>query len=324
MSKKKRHHYVPISYLKSFCAEDGMLRVYRKDAPDAPHRAAPSEVAFRKYYYAQALPGGDRDTNRIEDTFSELEGHWPSIVESLARRANVNSSLEHIFQFVALQRARVPAAREAAERMLAATVMSTARRLEANGEFPPPPAGITSILDFAEVSIDPQMSIQAMVVAIQAMGPIFDRVGLTALHNTTDVELVTCDNPVIFFDETAPSQSMRPYSINASSSVALYMPVSPTVVLFGASKDKRRFAHEGLTHKELTDQNTVSMINELVVRFSYSAIFARSVPNEDQIRKHSALSPVLKVDRIPASGSEYLLFSSEFGPRERLPKWKPK
>ena len=117
-SIKKKHHYIPVSYLKVFCDNDGMLTVYRKEAPEEPFRKRPDDVAFHKFYYAQPLADGGRDTNRLEDRFSELEGKWPSIVEAMAIREFVNNSLEDICAFVALQRARVPAAREAVEQML--------------------------------------------------------------------------------------------------------------------------------------------------------------------------------------------------------------
>ena len=134
-TNKKKHHYVPVSYLKAFCGKDGELVVYRKDAPTEPFRSRPGEVAFHKYYYAQPLPDGGRDTNRLEDRFSALEGKWPPIVDALAARDMVNDRLGDIFTFVALQRARVPAARDAAEQMLAATVLATARQLEAEGKL---------------------------------------------------------------------------------------------------------------------------------------------------------------------------------------------
>ena len=133
MTRKKKNHYVPEAYLNAFCAEDGKLTVYRKDEPTAPFRQQPDGVAFHKYYYAQPLQGGGRDTNRIEDGFAKLEGKWPPLVDAMAARDCVNEGLEDICAFVALQRARVPAARDAVEQLLSATVLATVRQSEILG-----------------------------------------------------------------------------------------------------------------------------------------------------------------------------------------------
>ena len=111
---KKRHHYVPKAYLKSFCDEQGQVYVYLKDNPDKVIHQSPDNTGFHKYYYSQPLPGGGRDTNTLENLFAELETKWPPLVERMIRRDNVNSSLDDLFAFIGLQRARVPASRDRA------------------------------------------------------------------------------------------------------------------------------------------------------------------------------------------------------------------
>lgn len=114
---KKRHHYIPKSYLKFFCDDAGRVFVYRKDDPCNAFHLSPDNTGFHKYYYSQPRPDGGTDHNALEDCFSRIEEKWPGIVDRLHRRENVNNSLEDIFQFMALQRARVPASRDATERI---------------------------------------------------------------------------------------------------------------------------------------------------------------------------------------------------------------
>lgn len=299
-----------------------MVTVYRKNAPDRPYRQIPEEVGFQRYYYAQPLPDGDRDTNRIEDGFSELETKWPPIVERMRKGASVNDSLEDIFAFIGLQRARVPAARDAAERMLAAMVMLETRRLQAEGKLPPPPKGMENILDNAVVAIDPHQSIHAMPHILLAMGEVVDRIGLGVLRNTTDLEFLTSDNPVVYFDPAINPAELLPYTLSKTGDVVLMMPVSPTLMLYGTSWDKRRFASEGLGYGDLDDVGQVRMMNESVIRFGYSALFARKQPDEEMIQAHAAVSPVLKVDHVTGDGKRGVLFRYVFGAREPKPKWK--
>ena len=54
----------------------------------------------------------------------------------------MNDQLERIFEFMALQRVRAPASRDAAEAVLAQTVKGTMKVMLANGRMPPPPPGL--------------------------------------------------------------------------------------------------------------------------------------------------------------------------------------
>ena len=322
MTIKKRHHYVPVSYLKAFCAQDGMITVYRKDAPHSPHRHRPEEIAFHKYYYAQPLEDGGLDTNSLEDCFSELESTWPVIVQRIVSGEQVNDCLKDICGFVALQRARVPAARDAAERIQAATVLAVGRRLETQGKLPPPPKNFPNIMDHLQVPIDPHSSIHSMVDIVNAMGEVLDRVGLLVLRNNTDVEFVTSDNPVVYFDPAINRDKLRPYTISPESDVVLMMPISPSLVLFGASKDKPRFSERGIEYSSISDRGKIAPINEMIIRFGYSAIFSRSRPDEQIIQAHAALSPVTKIDHRKTEERELVIVQSVFGERETKPKWK--
>ena len=133
---KKRHHYIPKAYLKSFCDDAGQILVYRKDDPLNPFHTSPHNTAFHKYYYTQPKPNGEKDHNALEDCFSTIEDKWPKIVDRLHRREDVNDSLDDIIIFISLQRVRVPATRDTIERIYAERVMLAARRLDEAGALP--------------------------------------------------------------------------------------------------------------------------------------------------------------------------------------------
>ena len=88
--KKKRHHYIPKSYLKFFCDDAGLVRVYRKDDSSKAIPLSPDNVGFHKYYYSQPKHDGGKDHNALEDCFSKIEDKWPGIVDRLHRRESVN------------------------------------------------------------------------------------------------------------------------------------------------------------------------------------------------------------------------------------------
>ncbi len=318
---KKRHHYVPKAYLRSFCDDTGKVLVYRKDDPSKAIPLSPDNTAFHKYYYSQPTPEGGKDHNALEDLFSKVEDKWPGIVDRLHRHEDVNDSLEDIFQFIALQRARVPASRDVAERILAETVKMEARVLDAAGQLPPKPEGFEDILDHIEVSIDPHQSIHAMVHMIQGFGQVFDQMGLIALQNKTNVTFLTSDNPVIWFDPSAQDANLRPYVLRAGGPVMLLFPVSPSLVIVGDSSARDEFVADGMGMADLSDTHLAKVINRQVCRFSYEAVFAQKTGYEKLIQKHAALSPVPQFERVSMRKGEIVAFQMVFGKRERKPKW---
>jgi len=319
---KKRHHFVPQGYLQHFDDADGLLHIIRKDRPKKAFLQKPDSFAFHKYYYAQPLPDGGRDTDALENLFSILEAKWPPIVERLSRKEDVNDELEAIFQFVALQRARVPAMRDAIELMEAARVKSTILAMAAAGKLPPPPEGFPNLLDNVVVSIDPHRSILAMPTLMKAMGLVFDRIGIGVLHNVTSIPFVTSDNPVVFFDPSALPEDMKPYTLDRGDGpVVLLMPLSPTMMLYGHSIDKPRFARFGLGHGELSDEVRALMMNEQISRFAYEAVFAPQPGFEPMVQLFASESPIVRVSSAKVKGRIADTARFEFGPRPVKPKW---
>lgn len=318
---KKRHHYIPKSYLKFFCDDAGQVRVYRKDDPFKAIQLSPDNTGFHKYYYSQPRPDGGIDHNALEDCFSRIEDKWPGIVDQLQRRENVNDSLEEIFQFMALQRVRVPASRDVTEKIYAESVMAAARRLDKTGKLPPKPVGFENLLDQVEVSIDPDQSIHAMVPVMQGIGQVFDRIGFYAMHNKTEIPFLTSDNPVIWFDPSVRDAELRPYVLQPDGPVVLLFPVSPSLIIYGHSSWRDRFVVEGLGIEDLSDAGIIGMINRQVCRFGYQAIFAQEAGQERLIEDHAELSPIIRFDRVGAGEGEAVVFEMVFGKRGRKPKW---
>ncbi|MBF6989416.1 DUF4238 domain-containing protein [Cupriavidus sp. IK-TO18] len=320
--QKRRHHFVPKAYLKSFVDTNGRLLVYRKDDPGRPLSVAPDATQFRSYYYSQPLPDGGIDNNKLEDFFSTIESPWPDIVSRMRERANINDSLESIFSFIALQRARVPAARDLAEAMMAASVKSTMRVMLASGNLPPPPGRLGETLDGVEVAIDPHQSIWAMRATIDGMASLFNRIGIAAVHNLTKVPFLTSDNPVIWFDPSIPFEKQRPYTIDPEGPLLLAVPITPQLALIGSNEYKNVFGRLGLQHADTADEPFVEMINAQICRFAYEAVIAQGRGAEDVIGKYSSVSPIHEATPLVVGKGELVIHRQTFGPRSKKPKWK--
>lgn len=317
-NEKKRHHYIPITYLNNFTDDAGRVLAYRKDDLIKPLCIAPSEIAFERYYYSQPLPDGGRNNNKLEDFFSTIEGTWPNLVAALRSGADMAAAdLEALCTFIILMRVRVPATRDFIELSLAEQVKAEARLLDELGKLPPKPEGLEDILDHVTVLIDPNQSLHTMMPLAQGFGVVLDQLGFEVLHNKTDESFLTSDNPVICFDPTVGEGRVLPYQVRPPlGSIELLFPIDAETVLRGRS------GRRPLRHVKLTDRQAVKRINRFTARFGYRFVFARNPGHEALIAKYAATSPVLKSVTVPGPRSGKVVFSGwVFGPRPKKPKW---
>ena len=150
---------------------------------------------------------------------------------------------------------------------------------------------------------------------------MLDQLGIGVLHNMTDIPLLTSDNPVIWFDPSVPRAKMRPYMLQIGGPVTLLFPVAPNLMIYGNSSMREQFAYSGFRHRELSDRRSVKIMNRLICRFAYKAVFAQRAGQEALIHKHADVSPVLRTKALPVDQSGTVFHQYVFGKRERKPKW---
>jgi hypothetical protein len=316
-NEKKRHHYIPITYLDKFADGSGKVFAYRKDEVQKTLHLLPSEIAFERYYYSQPLPEGGQDNNTFEDFFSTIESTWTPLVIRLRARSNISSDFETLCAFMGLMRVRVPAARDMVEVSLAEQVKATARFLDQQGMLPPKPTGREDILDHLSVAIDPHESLRAISDLARGFSIVLGQLGLEVIHNKTDISFLTSDNPVVYFDSTVEEASLLPYQIQPPhGSIELLFPIDADTVLRG------RPGPPNLRHVQLTDRQDAKRINRFVPRFGYRFVFSRDRTHEALIAKYASTSPVLKTVTKPSTTGGVLVQNEcVFGPRPTKPKW---
>jgi hypothetical protein len=320
--QKKRHHFVPKAYLKAFCNPRGRVLVYRKDEPQKALPLDPDATQFRNYYYSQPTPNGGQDNNGLEDLFSTIESEWPKTVARLAAGGDVNDRLTNIFEFMSLQRVRVPAARDFAEAIDAQMVKGTFAQMYESGKLPFLPSGLEKLPDQVEVAIDPHRSIHSMVAMFQGMGRLYDSIGLVVAHNKTNRPFLSSDNPVLWFDPSVPFENQQPYSVSLDGGqVMLIFPVSPKLAIVGGTEYAKSYAKYGLTHIDVDDEKWILMANEQICRFAYEAVLASEPGQEELILQYADKSPVLETAMLPGKNSLFTIHHQVFGKRVPKPKW---
>jgi hypothetical protein len=320
-NQKKKHHYTPVTYLKGFADATGRVFAYRKDHPEVALHKLPEDIGFENYYYAQPLPDGGRDSDTLEDFFSTIESPWPQIIERLRTRRETSADFLPLISFLMLQRVRVPCARDAVEIKLAAMVAATSRVADPMGLLPPKPDGHDDILDKLEVSIDPQKSLEAMTDLMRGFERVVDALTFEVLHNQTELDFITSDNPIAVFDPKVPEQKMQPYRLRPDlHSIELLFPLTSRLMLRGTAG--LRFK-PSVTHVTVASNQEVKRMNRFAARFAYRIVFASSEDHAPLIRKHAAHSPVSKLEHFREGAvGELTLQTSIFGPRPAKPKWR--
>lgn len=320
--QKKKHHYIPIAYLNQFADQNGRIFAYRKDKPSPPLHIRPSEIGFERYYYSQPITGGGQDNNILEDFFSQIETHWPSLVNDLIAGRDIRDRMELLFQFIGLLRVRVPASRDPVELSLANMVRRTAKRLEQRGDLPPPPSGFETLIDDMEISIDPHQSIHAMVSLLKGFGSLMNYIGIEVVHNTSETPYITSDNPVIYFDPDIPESNLLPYPVRPPHRVELLLPVTPKLLIRGTTELPVIRSDMQPQHTQMRIGADVRRVNRMVARFGYRFVFASHAKLSKLVEKHAALSPTIKFDNTSIdSKGEFIPSQMVFGPRPRKPAW---
>ncbi|WP_432769906.1 MAG: DUF4238 domain-containing protein [Sphingopyxis sp.] len=323
-NEPKRHHFVPETYLEGFCDGGGYLWVGRKDDPQNSLRLRPKNVALRGYYYSQIRDDGTRD-NRIEGYLSRIEGDWFNLRAKMTDWKKLTpEDCGKLWNYLAMQRVRVPAARDAAEALLAHKGMLEFYKLDEAGELAPYPEGVPDIVQMTRMSINPQASIEAMGEMLRGFKALIGRIGFQIIHNETKQIFLTSDNPVAIFDPNIPIKKMKPYVLSRrGGEIELVFPVDSKTLLWGHSKFHSWHAAKGPRHIRLKDITQIRRFNRIAAKFAYEIVVARDGSHSQLLRTYADASPVLG-NVIGWTGGEPPedMPTMMFGPRLKKPKWK--
>jgi hypothetical protein len=111
----RKHHYLPVSYLRNFSAEDGCLYVYEREKPI--RKSIPKREAHVRDFYAYDGPEGKNFD--FEKILSHRENEVAPVLQGILdreitkqRRLLTTAETETLRQFLALTFVRVPAGRK--------------------------------------------------------------------------------------------------------------------------------------------------------------------------------------------------------------------
>jgi uncharacterized protein DUF4238 len=111
----RRHHFLPVSYLRNFCSDQGDLYVYERGKP--PRKSVPKKEAHIRDFYA--YEGESGQNFEVENILSRYESDAAPVVQGIVDRARTKAhrhlkdvETEILRKLVALMFVRVPAGRK--------------------------------------------------------------------------------------------------------------------------------------------------------------------------------------------------------------------
>lgn len=144
MSKKRRHHYVPVGLTQGFCPDADPNALFLYDAAEGRIiPSSPKDVFVKRDLHKIDLGEGKADFNTIEDMLSEFESNGVAAIRSYLEHGSLDPEARaQMACFLGLQVVRTPVMRAGAEQMLKEQVQTTAKILDDSKKLPPLPAAL--------------------------------------------------------------------------------------------------------------------------------------------------------------------------------------
>jgi hypothetical protein len=283
---KRRHHYLPQSYLRNFADRKTNERIWRyPKAGGEPFCAGTVDLGVEKDYHTFTKSDGTKDTDTIENELSKIEGAAVEPVRKIVATEELSAAEHEIFvAFTATMLVRVPERRDSIGKMMstmAERMMTTLARnketYHADYRRFQTETGDTSSVDpekvrqlilsgTLEMKTNPQVALGMSFGALTTALDCLLRLEWTFLHRNGRFKFITCDNPVSYYDPTIPPNSWYGAGLG-NPGVEILFPLSPEVAAFGSYHPKRR-KHVPAVPEE------VRRVNQHTAESAYHYIFA--------------------------------------------------
>jgi len=304
---KKRHHYIPVFYLKGFTNKDGYLYIYDKD--DKPvFESSPEGIAYENHYFSFLTPEGEKDSETVENNIMSLEGEFAKVLKKIQKEDTLSINDRIVFSlFVASMMVRVPNMRENIrkstgemikhisvfmtshkdkfERMMERYERDTGKEIGMNVEE------LRQWMrnsDNYNVTVDKQYATAMALSLLESFAKVFFQMKWAFLKATDDYKYLTGDNPLKYIDPTHNPRSYYGVGL-ANKNIEVSLPLSKEVCAFGSWKHREGFLQANNQH--------VKHLNRMTVMASVKFVFAdrRSSDIDKLVKKYKGSHPIMSV-----------------------------
>ena len=290
MIKKRRHHILPRFYLEGFTSplKKSILYQYEKGNSKIV-KTTPENAAVIKDYYSFDDPPSEEVENMVEEILAIVESYSAPVLEKIKEKEEIDDEDRENFSiFLAYMFTRVPHHRQMTEEIYGKGMKSWLMALASHKEgfksemkkyeentgkkIDVPFEKLRKFLaDESKYEVRPHPNISLDFVSFGLeIAPIFQDMKWSFLEATENYKYLTSDNPIYYFDPTAPpGQGIGLINEN----IEVYFPVSRDLMFFGCWHNVQGYKKS--ENNSIKNRNKNTIVN--ASRFVYSPHYSKGI-----------------------------------------------
>lgn len=291
---RKRHHAVPIHYLRRFTAANGLIWVYPLYSGE-PKQIHPRNAAVERFLYSPKTGDKPHD-DTLEQVLADcVDGPAAPSLEKLIRGDDIlPEDRAAIALYIALQELRVPAFRDQLRanleqilRVIVDLLMEhpTYLRNKAREYGEDPENVVAGLQGIQEGSLELQTTktgwLQNLFMIARDTGPLIARLPWLVVEAPPQFEFVTSDCPVvkILTDRSVPALYAGGW-VSPSAEATLILDPEHALVISPGGKEGRSKGRLSWCHD--VNSRTVTQANRYVYSRSQAEWIARAIQKESE------------------------------------------
>jgi len=307
MARKKRHHYIPVFYLKGFIDPYNKPYIWAYEKGNSRIIKATAEnLAVKEHYYSFPTPDGEKDTETFEYMLHAVENTTAPVIRKIKNNESLSDQERADFSlFLGIMMTRVPGYRQKVEKMTADFIRRMNKFMACNPEIlkaeiekweedsgekmdiPIEDLRKFIIDDEYNIEIKPYFSLGFVRLA-NDFAPIFFNMKWAFYRATDDYKFVTSDSPLFFTDPTHDPNSFYGVGL-ANKNVEITFPISKDLSLVATWKGIEGYVQcKNRQVKEITRRTVLS-----AARFVYAS--RKSEVLNRLVQKYKGIAPRIEV-----------------------------
>lgn len=269
---KENQHYVPQFYLRNFSDNGKNIGMFRFKDNLYVKNASIKSVAYRKYLYGE--------DGQLEEILSYFENKWKIIIRKIIDNQSINKiltehELDSLLQFISVSQVRTS---KLADDYITFydTMLKVNKEMRENHDLKEPNEFEHHFKKMKEIP----NSVAVAGVMLEGKDYIENLIPLL-LINKTNYDFITCDNPVIQYNQV---YRYRNYYNNygwGSAGIQMFLVLSPKIVLCLYDLFAYEAKETGDFFVNIISKNQVMEINKLVAHNAYEALFFNKFKEDD-------------------------------------------
>jgi hypothetical protein len=276
MNVPKRHHFLPLFYIKNFCIHDNDNRIWVIEKNKKARSFVTNIINSGCVTDYHKLDNDAEDPMIIEKTISKIESAQAQLVRKIIEKKSIDDKDKmELHAFIAFQRLRIPRFKEMVRKILQEQVLGLLEYEIKSGRVPEPPEVLKKefeqkgIRNALKVEISNWKLLEYMLDPKQIDGQIalFTDMNTVLLFNNTSIPLITSDSPVSVFCDNYNYLNRIGWTY-FENKTEFTIPITPNILILMKWNNDRN--NNKMTENDVQEYNRRTIISS--EKYLYSSI----------------------------------------------------